>query len=66
MAAQYVDLKNSEQVQPHALLDVRGDYHVLRYVDLLLYCRNLLDETYYVWDHYSEIPLSVLGGISTR
>jgi len=66
IGTRYIDLNNKEQLQPYLLMDFKGEYQILRYFGVFLYFRNLLNQTYYIWDNYSEIPFSVLGGISFR
>lgn len=61
-----VNGENTAVLDPAILVGLEGSYSVLRYLDLVLEVRNLLDQNYQLWDGYQERGLYIGVGARAR
>jgi hypothetical protein len=66
VGTRYTDLINKDKLDSYALVDIRADYQVLPRVGVFLYFSNILNQSYYRWDGYLEVPFFVMGGMRFR
>jgi hypothetical protein len=60
------DLYATDRLKPYYVLGLRGEYSVLRSLDVFVDFQNLTNSSYDVWNGYRATPFVASGGMSIR